>query len=191
MGRVKGKFKRSGGKTGGRDFPPGVSGNPAGRPKAPLDQKLAMQKVRAMQSEMRFDWQHYYRELSALPQEQLQRLVGGRTPDGEVIPSSEPDAPVLKLLVARSILYAMRSGKAVEVGAHRDMMCGPEPKQVELSGPGGEPLGQLSGYTQEKLAAAFATLDRIVQESECKSTQQPQPSESSPPSLPPASGSAS
>lgn len=191
MGRVKGKFKRSGGKTGGRDFQPGVSGNLAGRPKAPPDQKAAMSEVRAIQSELRFDWQHFYRELCALPQREIQALVGGKTRDGNIIPSSEPDAPVLKLLVARSLLYAMRTGRAFEVQTHRDMMCGPEPKQVELSGPGGEPLSPLANYNQEKLAAAFAALDKIVQESECKSTLLPQPSELSPPSSLPESASAS
>lgn len=181
---------RNGKKTGGRDFKPGCPPGP-GRPKAPEDLKLAFASVQKLRSDLRYDWQHYYRELLDMNQEELQKLVGGKTPEGKVIQSSEPGAPVLKLLVARSILYAMRSGKAFEVQTHRDMMCGPEPKQVELSGPGGEPLSPLAGYNQEKLAAAFATLDKIVQESECKSTLQPQPSESSPPSLPPASGSAS
>jgi hypothetical protein len=180
-------------KTGGRDFQKGEkwTGNASGRPSIPKDQKVAFEAVKQLRSDLRFGWQHHYRELMDMTLDQVQAIVGGKLPDGTIVPSSDPTAPMLKLLVARSILYAMRSGKASEVQVHREMMCGPEPKQFELSGPGGEPLPPLSGYNQEMLAAAFATLDKIVRESECKSTLQQQPSESSPPSLPPASGTAS
>lgn len=179
-------------KTGGRDFPPGVSGNPAGRKPMPREERDAWQQIKAMRLENRYDWQHHYRELVAMTPAQLQALVGGKTAEGTVIPSSEPDAPVLKLLVARSILYAMRTGKSSELSAHRDMMCGPEPKQVELSGPDGAPLSPLANYTQEQLSQAFTALDTIIKEYECKSTpSSPPPSESSAPSPPPSRGTAS
>lgn len=176
-------------KTGGRNFVVGNPGGP-GRPGVPKEEREAMALLKASRQNLRGLWNIYYDELSEWTQDQLQKLIGGRHPDTKkIIPSSDPSAPVLKLLVARGILYAMRTGKASELQAHKEMMCGPEPKQVELSGPNGEPLSPLGKYTPEQLAAVYTALDSLIKEAECKlQTAGSQPSsESLVPSLPPSS----
>jgi hypothetical protein len=171
-------------KTGGRDFQPGAKPGP-GRPRAPEDEKLAFASVKASRSRIRFDWQQFYEELVELSQSELQSLVGSK----DVPPA--PDVPVLKLLVARALLYAMRTGRAFELQVHKDLMCGPDPKQVELSGPGGEPLSPMANYSEAQLARAHAALDKAIKEAECSSTQNSQQSsESQAPCLPPGSDTA-
>lgn len=148
-------------KTGGRDFKPGNPGGP-GRPKVPDDMKLAYIAVQQSRSALRFMWNLYYDELVHLPQSELLKLVGDKEHP------ADPQVPVLKLLVARSIVYAMSRGRAQDLLIHKDLMCGPEPKQFELSGPGGEPLTPFADFSQEKLAAAFTALDQLIKEAECK-----------------------
>jgi hypothetical protein len=143
----------------------------------PEDQKIAWAEVQQMRANMRHRYASSFEKLQSLGLDELQTFV------------KRKDVPVIELLVARAMLRVTSSPRAADVDKVREMMCGPEPKQVELSGPGGEPLSPMGNLSQEKLAAAFTALDRIVREAECQ--QQTQSSPSSPvlpaPSLPPPS----
>lgn len=160
---------RNGTKTGGRDFKPGNPGGP-GRPRIPEDQKIAMQKIKGMRSAITLELQEAYFELVHLPPDELTKLANSK--------DSSPGTS-LKLLVARSLVYAMK-GKASELQIHKELMCGPEPKQFELSGPGGEPLSPLASYSEEKLLATLSVLDELIREAECKSIPNSQPSSALP-----------
>jgi len=160
-------------KTGGRNFPKGWAGGP-GRPKMPEDQKIAWQEVQRMRSKHRHDWMSCFEKFVDMPMEQITAFIGTKD-------APNTTAPVIELLVARSILRVMSSGKANDFDTLREMMCGPEPKQLQISGPDGEALSSpLAKYNAEELAKAYLELDRLIKEEECKSTQTQPPSSGSP-----------
>jgi hypothetical protein len=178
-------------KTGGKNFAEGNPGGP-GRPKIPEEERQALAVLKRMRKDNRHLWNAYYEELISLTNSELTAIIG--TKDRP----ANPHTPVLKLVIARSLRHAMSTGRAFELQVHREMMCGPEPKQVELSGPEGEPLSPLGKYTQEQLASVFAAADKIVKEADaCSSTPNPSPPSSGhspgllPPSPRPSSGTAS
>jgi hypothetical protein len=152
----------------------------------PEDQRQALKEIERLRLKGSHAWATYYSELADLTVSELRSLVGTKD-------RPPADIPVLKLVIARGMLYAMSSGKGHELQAHRDLMCGPERKQIELSGPDGESLNPASKLTPEQIAAAYQEVDRIIREAEqCKSTPNSPPSSESPvPSLPPASGTES
>jgi hypothetical protein len=159
-------------KTGGRDFVKGHPAHPrAGRPRLPPENREAMLLLHQNRQNLRVLWSCYYEELAHLSAQELLELVGGRTPEGRTIMPKDPTTPVLKLLIARAILHTMRTGKPFDVGIHRELMCGPEPKQLEVSGPNGESLTPLSHMSAQQLANAVQTLDQLLKEAECRSGQ--------------------
>lgn len=187
-------------KTGGRNFRSGDAwtGNRNGRPSVPTDQKLALALVQQLRGEARAHLSIYCHELIHLTHEELQKVVGykrmvkrGKKEVEEIVPPT-PGTPVLKLLLARSFLTAMRTGKPFDVSVLKDLICGPEPKNINIGGEAGEPLAALAKFNQLQLASLFTVLDDVVKEAECKSTLSlPQSSESPARSSPPESGTVS
>lgn len=171
-------------KGGGPLFKRGNPGGP-GRPRIPIDEKLAWKNVRNLQAGCATDWQDFFDELKGWPAQKLQQLCGYRDKDGITRPSNDPAAPVLKLIVARGLLHAT-SGKAFDLNLLKDMMCGQQPKQIELTGKDGEPLNPLANVPPDQLLKTFHAVQALIEEKKkCKSTQPPPPqSESSARSLP-------
>lgn len=163
-------------KTGGRDF---VKGDPrCGRPKIPDDHKEALRQVQAWREENRFEYQEAFRRVAMFSVDELQEFAKGTS------------SRVVDLLVARAILRVLQSARIRDLETLRFLMCGDEPKQIELSGPGGEPLRPFAAASREELLVAWQKLQSftIGEPTQCPSTPLvPQPSELSPPSLPPPS----
>jgi hypothetical protein len=165
-------------KTGGRNFKPG---NKFGVPRKAMPQewKDAMKEIREGQKNATWKYARAYARMQDMTASELRKFVGTKDKPGE-------DAPIVELIAARGILKVLASPAIKEIAALRELMCGPEPKRVEVSGPGGEPLlNPLAAMPPAELVAAYHAVLKTIQEPECNSMQkQQQPSEPLAPSSP-------
>lgn len=142
-------------KTGGRDFQKGCAPGP-GRPKMPEDEKLAWKEIKQSRQRGRYEIARLFAKFQDYEYAELLKFV------------KRTDVPVLELLVARGMTRVLTAGKTHDLETLIEMMCGPEPKQVELSGPDGEPLSQLGSLSTEQLVAVHAEVNKIIQKAEEK-----------------------
>lgn len=137
-------------KTGGRNFVKGHPGGP-GRPKMPDDFKVAWGQIQTIRNETRYEFANAYKKVQEYSVEMLQAFV------------KKTDTAVVELLVARCLLGVLSKAKVQDVAQLQELMCGPEPKHVELSGPNGEPLSPVTKLSTEELAQAYAALQDLAE----------------------------
>ena len=148
----------SGKKTGGKDFQPGQSGNPKGRPPLPDDLKRA----RALLKE---DFERCAHQLLQMTHQQLDELLKDKTSN------------LLQLMVAGIMGKAISQGDQVRLNFLLDRIIGPLPKSVELSAPGGERL--FPEFSDDDLTEALLVVRKIKGGNKCSLPQnQQQPSAS-------------
>lgn len=154
----------TGRKTGGKDFVPGQSGNPAGRP-APAGPEL-----RAAKLKLREQFELIVLELAEVNLTQLQAMV------------EDPTVPALKLMVASVMLKGLSLGDPARVTFLLDRLVGPVPKAVELGGVNGEPLPPFLQFDSTALTATLIEVQRIIKAKEknkCTTGLQPGPQQAS------------
>jgi hypothetical protein len=108
------KTGRKGKKAGGRDFLPGQSGNPRGRPKLRDD----LRKVKVMTAD----------EASRLIQKMMDRSLDELQ---QVV--DDPDTPAMELMVAKVIHKALLEGDAARLGFLMDRTIGKVVEKREVA----------------------------------------------------------
>lgn len=108
-------------KTGGKDFQPGVSGNPNGRP--PLTQE-----VRDFKNATKAEIIAEFKYLWSLTEEQLQEVCGVTVSygeDGREVETKLPnDTPVIRKAIAKSFLKAIKHGSLFDLNIILDRVIG-------------------------------------------------------------------
>lgn len=107
----------NGEKTGGRDFQPGQSGNPNGRPRLPEDLKAARRLNKV--------------ELDRILNEYLHMSLNEIKER-----ASNPDTPALEVMVAKVVAEAIKRGDEKRLGFILDRLVGPVKTKVALEGGG-------------------------------------------------------
>lgn len=162
-------------KTGGRNFTKGNPGGPGRRP-IPEEERQQRKEIEKFQAVARYRFAEAWSKLETFSISQLQSFADLKNP-------STADVPVVELMLARMLLRAMNTGKPFDISQIREMMCGTDPKQIELSGAGGEPLIPFQGVPAADLVVVFREVQRAIQENECKSMEKPLQSLGSEPQL--------
>lgn len=123
-------------KTGGRDFKPGVSGNPAGGPKIPEEVKVL-------------------RKLTIPRLEEIADLIldGNRVQLTQIVGSSTE--PAIRVAYAKAALNAMNKGDLTGIETILNRLVGKPKDKVEVTGKDGAPLGNLSDEQLEARLARF------------------------------------
>lgn len=157
----------TGRKTGGRDFKPGQSGNPAGK-------KAEEPELRAAKKIMKTEFEATMLELLALPYAQLKKLA------------SEADAVQagtvsLKMALARGLHKSIALGDLSRLTFYLDRLVGPVAKQLELSGRDGEPLQPLVAMSSQELTVTLVAIQKLMKEKEWNFPQSLPHSSESPP----------
>ena len=126
-------------KTGGKDFTPGVSGNPQGRPKESPN-------IRELLKEKRVEFI-----------QETHKLFQMSGPDVDAI-SQDSSVPMLTALIARTMSIAFNKGckDRFEFLVNNSMAA--LPKSVELSDSDGKPIRPLAEVPTEKLLEFFEAL---------------------------------
>jgi hypothetical protein len=108
-------------KTGGRDFQPGVSGNPKGKPPLP-------QEIRDFRNAAKEDVIHEFKYLWSLTDYQLEEVAGIKVSIGsdgrETEEKVENDTPALRKAFAKIILKAIKQGNMFEIDKILDRVIG-------------------------------------------------------------------
>lgn len=102
-------------KTGGRDFKPGESGNPDGRPKLPEDIKEA-RKLNKIELE------RILNEYMHMPLKDIQARA------------NLPDTPAFEVLLAKIIAEGIKKGDEKRLGFLLDRVVGPVKAKLSLDG---------------------------------------------------------
>ncbi len=132
------------GKTGGRDFKPGQSGNPAGRPPVPKDVK----KARSLNQ---FRLERIANKYLHLSKDELWEKYESGTTRG------------LDLLIIGILLKAVTKGDVNCANFFMERLIGKVKTTVEISRPGAKPLEErINGMTDEELEIYYANLEAKV-----------------------------
>lgn len=107
---------RNGQKSGGRDFKPGVSGNPNGRPKAP-EGYFEVKKMNRQEMEM---LTYYY---WTLPINELE------------LKFKDPETPARDKLIIRVVIEGIKKGDSHVMGFLTDFVFGAKPKELKIDNP--------------------------------------------------------
>ena len=152
-------------------FKPGHPGGP-GRPKVPFELKEAWKRINDTRGESLEGWVNILSETRNLSYQDLISL------------SKDESQDVIRLTIARARIFLASKPNPTNILKWLRIECGAEPKQVEISGPGGESLSPLSGIPKEALLEVFW---KIKNGNQCL-TKSPQEisSESSPQSAAPS-----
>lgn len=131
-------------KTGGRDFPPGVSGNYKGRPKVPEDLKTArwLNKI---------ELERILNEYAYLPRPELEERL------------TLPSTPPIELAVGRLWIETIDRGDERRLGFIIDRLVGPVKAKISLDGgEDGQPINisHLTQLTDEQLNARIEELKK-------------------------------
>lgn len=102
-------------KTGGRDFQPGQSGNPAGRPTVPEELKAARRLNKTTLERILNEYIH-------LPMVELAEKV------------KDPSTPAIELMVAKVLHEAIKRGDEKRLGFILDRLVGAVKKTVAVEG---------------------------------------------------------
>ena len=124
-------------KTGGRNFKPGVSGNPLGAVPVPAELKAA-------------------RKLTRIELERILNQYLAMTRAEIMDAAKRQDTPVLELMIAQIIAKGVNDGDFKRISFILDRLGFVVTQKVEVAGSGGGPLSVL--YTEEqkrKIAKAF------------------------------------
>lgn len=121
-------------------------GNPGGpgRRALTIDQREAWDRIKHMQIKYNVEFHEkleFYREKSEIQLKEIRQDPN--------LPSDD-----------KNIIDAFLNGKTdfSTLTVMKALMCGPEPRQVELSGKDGEPLNPLSKFATDELIEAVRTL---------------------------------
>jgi hypothetical protein len=126
-------------KTGGKDFSPGESGNPAGLPKGLVE----LRKFGAKQLA-----------------EKMNALMNCTQTELETI-SKDPDADMLSVALAKVMIKAADQGDVMRLNFIIERVAGPVTRKVELSGDvGTRHTHDLTGLSDEDLRQMQAILNK-------------------------------
>lgn len=145
-------------KTGGRDYQKGHQAPGPGRPAIPWDQKQAWLKIQEMRSIANVSFQEKLAKYMAMSADALVKL------------QKDQSLPADEMVMVKAFIRAANSASLKVLQTMKILAAGPEPKQVELSGPGGEPLSPFTGKPVGEIVAAYEEVQRQLKERECKST---------------------
>lgn len=154
-------------------FKKGNAGGP-GRPAVPPDQKEAWRQVQEMRAVASVAFQEKIEKYRNKSVQELLKL------------QKDHSLPADDMVMVKAFIRAANAASLGTLTTLRTLAAGPEVKQVELSGPGGEPLHPLANVPDAELIATYQEVQLQIRERQCKSTQkQQQPLEQSAPlSLP-------
>lgn len=110
----------AGRKTGGKDWEPGQSGNPDGRPKVPEYIKEAKKLNKGLLDE-------YMNKYINMPVEEIKEIVEGAM-------KGRSDTPAMEVMIARVIMQAINKGDYKTVNFILDRMVGKVKEHLEVSG---------------------------------------------------------
>jgi hypothetical protein len=128
-------------KTGGKDFKPGETGNPNGRPPVPAD----------------------LREARSLNKVELERILNKYVflPLAEIKAELErPGTPALEVIIGKVIAEAIRHGDERRLAFLLERLVGPVKRVHEHSGPDGKPIP----VREEAAALSSAEIDARIKE---------------------------
>lgn len=145
------KGKKTG---GGPLFQKGNPGGP-GRPIIPEDEKELRKQLQKQQADARWDWQAALNKYRSISLKELRAL------------STDESLTGVELAVIRCRILVATKPRPKDIAALLKIECGADPKQIEVSGPGGEPIDLFANISSDRLAKAFAKLEV---EEKCHST---------------------
>lgn len=153
-------------KSGGKNFQPGQSGNPAGRP------ATVSEELREAKKLLRDQFELTVIECAKLTFPELDKLI------------QDPTTPALKLMVASVMVKGVSLGDPGRMSFFLDRLVGPVPKAVELSGAQGQPLSPLMNFTTIELTSMLGEIQKLIKEKGCSPQKALPPSASSVASFP-------
>jgi hypothetical protein len=102
-------------KTGGRDFVPGVSGNPAGRPPLP-------EEIKDARSQSKEKIERALHEIAFKKMDEIKAIL------------DSPHSPAMDMIVAKIIQRAVETGDTLRAGFILDRMIGKVAENINLGG---------------------------------------------------------
>ena len=102
-------------KTGGKDFQPGETGNPNGRPKLPDD-------IKALRKMNKIEVERILNEFVFMTPEELQAKMHDKS------------TPTMELAVGKILAEAIKKGDQVRLGWVLDRLIGPVKQKVSVDG---------------------------------------------------------
>lgn len=159
----------NGKKTGGKNFEPGKSGNPAGRPTVPAELRSAKKAFKQHFDEVAL-------ELLTMPFSELKALASE-----EVALRDKTES--FRMAMARVLHKAIGMGDTSRLNFYLDRVIGSVKNQVELSGPDGEPLAPLVAMTSQELTVTLLAIQKQItkETTRCNSLPKQLPPSGSPP----------
>lgn len=145
----------------GSRFQKGCPGGP-GRTPVPVDQKEAWKKVQEMRAVASVAFQEKLEKYQNKSVQELLKLQKDHT------------LPADDMVMVKAFIRAANVATLGTLTTLRTLAAGPEVKQVELSGPGGEPLHPLANVPDAELIATYQEVQLQIRERQCKSTPKPQ-----------------
>lgn len=119
-------------KTGGRDFKPGQSGNPNGRPPLP-------EEVRIARSLNKAEFERIVNEYIHMSLVEIQDRA------------KDPSTSALEVIIAKIVAEAIKRGDERRLGFILDRLIGPVPKNVQLDSEEGKGFEiVIKDYTKKK-----------------------------------------